>query len=111
KDGMRNSNVMAIAPTATISNICGVSQSIEPTFQNLYVKSNLSGAIQTSSDLAVERGAYSTFKGSLWDQGILPIDSLEIVAKSRPERMFEVDRTQRLDWDSLRAKVQKRRYA
>jgi len=64
-------------------------------------------AIQTSSDLAVERGAYSTFKGSLWDQGILPIDSLEIVAKSRPERMFEVDRTQRLDWDTLRAKVQK----
>ena len=43
KDGMRNSNVMAIAPTATISNICGVAQSIEPTFQNLYVKSNLSG--------------------------------------------------------------------
>ncbi|ATU44598.1 ribonucleotide-diphosphate reductase subunit alpha [Acinetobacter junii] len=64
-------------------------------------------AIQTSSDLALERGAYSTFKGSLWDQGILPIDSLELVAESRPERMFEVDRTQRLDWDSLRAKVQK----
>jgi ribonucleoside-diphosphate reductase alpha chain len=41
--GMRNSNVMAIAPTATISNICGISQSIEPTYQNLYVKSNLSG--------------------------------------------------------------------
>lgn len=41
--GMRNSNVMAIAPTATISNICGVSQSIEPQFQNLFVKSNLSG--------------------------------------------------------------------
>lgn len=41
--GMRNSNVMAIAPTATISNICGVSQSIEPTYQNLFVKSNLSG--------------------------------------------------------------------
>ncbi len=41
--GMRNSNVMAIAPTATISNICGVAQSIEPTYQNLYVKSNLSG--------------------------------------------------------------------
>lgn len=64
-------------------------------------------AIETSSNLALERGAYSTFKGSLWDQGILPIDSLEIVAKSRPERMFEVDRTQRLDWDTLRAKVQK----
>ena len=42
KDGMRNSNVMAIAPTATISNITGVTQSIEPTYQNLYVKSNLS---------------------------------------------------------------------
>lgn len=42
-DGMRNSNVMAIAPTATISNITGVTQSIEPTYQNLYVKSNLSG--------------------------------------------------------------------
>jgi ribonucleoside-diphosphate reductase alpha chain len=43
QQGMRNSNVMAIAPTATISNICGVAQSIEPTYQNLFVKSNLSG--------------------------------------------------------------------
>ncbi|MBX8495521.1 ribonucleoside-diphosphate reductase subunit alpha [Pseudomonas cichorii] len=41
--GIRNSNIMAIAPTATIANITGVSQSIEPTYQNLYVKSNLSG--------------------------------------------------------------------
>ena len=41
--GMRNSNTMAIAPTATISNICGVTQSIEPTYQNLFVKSNMSG--------------------------------------------------------------------
>jgi len=41
--GIRNSNVLAIAPTATISNICGVSQSIEPTYQHLFVKSNLSG--------------------------------------------------------------------
>lgn len=41
--GIRNSNILAIAPTATISNICGVSQSIEPTYQNLFVKSNLSG--------------------------------------------------------------------
>jgi ribonucleoside-diphosphate reductase alpha chain len=43
KVGMRNSNCLAIAPTATISNICGVSQSIEPTYQNLFAKSNLSG--------------------------------------------------------------------
>ena len=42
-DGMRNSNVMAIAPTATIANIVGVTPSIEPFFQNLYTKSNLSG--------------------------------------------------------------------
>lgn len=41
--GMRNSNTMAIAPTATISNICGVAQSIEPAYQNLFVKSNMSG--------------------------------------------------------------------
>ena len=41
--GMRNSNCVAIAPTATISNIIGVDASIEPTFQNLFVKSNLSG--------------------------------------------------------------------
>jgi len=41
--GLRNSNVLAIAPTATISNIIGVSQSLEPTYKNLYVKSNLSG--------------------------------------------------------------------
>jgi ribonucleoside-diphosphate reductase alpha chain len=64
-------------------------------------------AIHTSTELAVERGAYSTFKGSLWDQGILPLDSLEILAKSRPERMLDVDRSTTLDWDSLRAKVQK----
>ena len=64
-------------------------------------------AIHTSSELAVERGAYSTFKGSLWDQGILPIDSLDLVAQTRPAGMFEVDRSTTLDWDTLRAKVQK----
>lgn len=64
-------------------------------------------AIQSSSELAVERGTYSTFKGSLWDQGILPIDSIEMLAKSRPEGMFELDRSHTLDWAELRAKVQK----
>lgn len=43
RNGMRNSNVLAIAPTATISNICGVGQSIEPLYRNLYVKANMSG--------------------------------------------------------------------
>ncbi|GAB3299373.1 ribonucleoside-diphosphate reductase subunit alpha [Parasphingorhabdus pacifica] len=47
RNGMRNSNVMAIAPTATISNICGVAQSIEPLYRNLYVKSNMSGDFTT----------------------------------------------------------------
>ena len=63
KGGMRNSNVMAIAPTATIANITGVSQSIEPTYQNLYVKSNLSGEFTVVNPYLVrdlkERG--------LWD--------------------------------------------
>jgi len=62
--GMRNSNTMAIAPTATISNICGVTQSIEPTYQNLFVKSNMSGDFTVVNASLVhdlkERG--------LWDQ-------------------------------------------
>ena len=55
KQGMRNSNVMAIAPTATISNITGVTQSIEPTYQNLYVKSNLSGEFTIINPHLVEK--------------------------------------------------------
>ena len=54
KHGMRNSNCMAIAPTATISNIAGVSQSIEPTYKNLYVKSNLSGEFTIINPYLVE---------------------------------------------------------
>ncbi len=50
QNGMRNSNCVAIAPTATISNIIGVSQSIEPTYQNLFVKSNLSGEFTVIND-------------------------------------------------------------
>jgi ribonucleoside-diphosphate reductase alpha chain len=51
--GMRNSNCIAIAPTATISNIIGVSACIEPTFQNLYVKSNLSGEFTVVNEYLV----------------------------------------------------------
>jgi len=53
--GIRNSNCLAIAPTATISNICGVSQSIEPTYQNLYVKSNLSGEFTVSNPYLIKQ--------------------------------------------------------
>lgn len=63
KVGMRNSNVMAIAPTATISNICGVSQSIEPTYQNIFVKSNLSGEFTVVNPYLVA----DLKKINLWD--------------------------------------------
>ncbi|MEE9398436.1 MAG: ribonucleoside-diphosphate reductase subunit alpha [Methylococcales bacterium] len=62
--GMRNSNTMAIAPTATISNICGVSQSIEPTYQNLFVKSNLSGEFTVINPYLVAE----LKKLKLWDE-------------------------------------------
>ena len=62
--GMRNSNTMAIAPTATISNICGVTQSIEPTYQNLYVKSNLSGEFTVSNPYLVA----DLKKHGIWDE-------------------------------------------
>ncbi|MCB2026921.1 MAG: ribonucleoside-diphosphate reductase subunit alpha, partial [Ottowia sp.] len=65
--GMRNSNTMAIAPTATISNIVGVSQSIEPSFSNLYVKSNLSGEFTIVNEWLI-----SDLKGrGLWDRQML----------------------------------------
>jgi ribonucleoside-diphosphate reductase alpha chain len=63
-NGMRNSNVMAIAPTATIANITGVSQSIEPTYQNLYVKSNLSGEFTVVNPYMV----HDLKRLGLWDQ-------------------------------------------
>ena len=62
-------------------------------------------AITASSDLAVERGTYQSFDGSLWSKGVLPIDSVDILTEHRGEQYIEVDRTQRLDWNSLRSKV------
>ncbi|OVZ56573.1 ribonucleoside-diphosphate reductase subunit alpha [Pigmentiphaga sp. NML080357] len=62
--GMRNSNCIAIAPTATISNIIGVSACIEPTYQNLYVKSNLSGEFTIVNDYLVR----DLKKLGLWDE-------------------------------------------
>ncbi len=96
--GMRNSNCMAIAPTATISNICGVSQSIEPTYQNLFVKSNLSGEFTVvnpylAHDLK-ERGLWDDvmvndlkyFDGSVQSIDRIPDDLKQLYATA-----FEVD--------------------
>jgi ribonucleoside-diphosphate reductase alpha chain len=63
RHGMRNSNCVAIAPTATISNIIGVSASIEPNYQNLYVKSNLSGEFTVVNEHMVR----DLKKLGLWD--------------------------------------------
>ncbi|MFW5450146.1 MAG: ribonucleoside-diphosphate reductase subunit alpha [Methylophagaceae bacterium] len=64
RQGMRNSNTMAIAPTATIANICGISQSVEPTYQNLFVKSNLSGEFTVINPYMVS----DLKERDLWDE-------------------------------------------
>ncbi|VVE04565.1 ribonucleoside-diphosphate reductase subunit alpha [Pandoraea fibrosis] len=96
--GMRNSNCVAIAPTATISNIIGVSACIEPTFQNLYVKSNLSGEFTVVNEYLVRdlkaRGLWDEvmvadlkyFDGSLARIDRVPADLREIYATA-----FEVE--------------------
>jgi ribonucleoside-diphosphate reductase alpha chain len=63
-------------------------------------------AYMASSDLAKERGKYSSYKGSLWDRGILPYDSIDLLAKERGGYV-EVDRSISLDWDALRKKISK----
>jgi ribonucleoside-diphosphate reductase alpha chain len=62
-------------------------------------------AYLASTNLAEERGPYSSFKGSLWDQGILPPDTLNLLAEAR-QQPVEVDRSSTLDWDALRARIQ-----
>lgn len=62
-------------------------------------------AIKASTDLAEERGTYESYKGSLWDQGILPIDSLKLLQEVRGEKYLEVDMTQTQDWESLRQRI------
>lgn len=96
--GMRNSNLMAIAPTATISNICGVSQSIEPTYQNLYVKSNLSGEFTVINPYLVDE-----LKAlDIWDEvmindlkyfngSVQTIDRIPKSLKKRFSTAFEID--------------------
>jgi len=62
-------------------------------------------ALSASNELAVERGAYASFDGSLWSQGVLPIDSLEYLAQSRGG--LEIDRSQRFDWEPLRERIRR----
>jgi ribonucleoside-diphosphate reductase alpha chain len=96
--GIRNSNLMAIAPTATISNICGVSQSIEPTYQNLYVKSNLSGEFTVINPYLVA----DLKKLDLWDEvmvndlkyyngSVQPISRIPDNLKARYASAFEIE--------------------
>ncbi|WP_423202361.1 ribonucleoside-diphosphate reductase subunit alpha [Legionella beliardensis] len=109
--GMRNSNVMAIAPTATISNICGVSQSIEPTYQNLYVKSNLSGEFTVINPYLVAE----LKELNLWDEvmvndlkyfngSVQPINRIPAELKERYATAFEVDPTWLIEAASRRQK-------
>jgi ribonucleoside-diphosphate reductase alpha chain len=63
-------------------------------------------AYEASSELAAERGRYESYEGSLWSQGILPLDSIEILARERGGYL-EMDRSMTLDWDALRKKIAK----
>ncbi|WP_228276405.1 ribonucleoside-diphosphate reductase subunit alpha [Dechloromonas sp. H13] len=96
--GMRNSNCVAIAPTATISNIVGVSASIEPAYQNLYVKSNLSGEFTVVNE-ALVRDLRAL---DLWDEvmvadlkyfdgSLARIDRVPDELKARYATAFEID--------------------
>ena len=96
--GMRNSNCMAIAPTATISNIAGVSQSIEPCYQNLFVKSNLSGEFTVVNPYLVndlkEQGLWDEVMVNdlkYYDGSVQAIDRIPQELKDLYATAFEVD--------------------
>jgi len=109
--GMRNSNCLAIAPTATISNICGVCQSIEPTYQNLFVKSNLSGEFCVINPYLV----HDLKALGLWDEvmindlkyfdgSIQAIDRIPAELKRKYATAFEIDSRWLIDAASRRQK-------
>lgn len=109
--GMRNSNCLAIAPTATISNIVGVSQSIEPTFQNLYVKSNLSGEFTVTNVYLVEdlkkRGLWDSVMVNdlkYFDGSVMPIERIPAEMKKLYATAFEIDSIWLLECASRRQK-------
>ncbi|MBK1788238.1 ribonucleoside-diphosphate reductase subunit alpha [Prauserella sp. ASG 168] len=110
-DGMRNSNVMAIAPTATISNICGVGQSIEPLFRNLFVKSNMSGDFTVVNPHLVRdlkaRGLWDEVMVSdlkYFDGSLGAIDRVPDELKALYATAFEVDSRWLVDAASRRQK-------
>ncbi|ENO84108.1 ribonucleoside-diphosphate reductase subunit alpha [Thauera linaloolentis] len=97
RHGMRNSNCVAIAPTATISNIVGVSASIEPDYQNLYVKSNLSGEFTVVNAHLVRelkaRGLWDPVMASdlkYFDGSLAPIERIPADIKERYATAFEI---------------------
>jgi ribonucleoside-diphosphate reductase alpha chain len=109
--GMRNSNVMAIAPTATIANITGVSQSIEPTYQNLYVKSNLSGEFTVVNphlvnDLKAQGLWDKVMVNDLkyYDGSVQNIDRIPADLKAKYSTAFEVEPRWLVDAASRRQK-------
>uniref|UniRef100_UPI0035942B04 ribonucleoside-diphosphate reductase subunit alpha n=1 Tax=Thiocapsa sp. TaxID=2024551 RepID=UPI0035942B04 len=109
--GMRNSNCMAIAPTATISNIVGVSQSIEPTYQNLFVKSNLSGEFTVVNPYLVvdlkERGLWDSVMVNdlkYYDGSIQQIDRIPEDLKALYATAFEIDARWLIEAGSRRQK-------
>ena len=109
--GIRNSNIMAIAPTATIANITGVSQSIEPTYQNLYVKSNLSGEFTVINPYLVrdlkERGLWDSVMINdlkYYDGSVQQIERIPQELKDLYATAFEVDTKWIVDAASRRQK-------
>ena len=111
QQGMRNSNVMAIAPTATIANITGVSQSIEPTYQNLYVKSNLSGEFTVvNPHLVRDLKQHGLWDGVMvndlkyYDGSVQAIDRIPADLKAKYSTAFEVEPRWLVDAASRRQK-------
>jgi ribonucleoside-diphosphate reductase alpha chain len=111
KTGMRNSNTMAIAPTATISNICGVAQSIEPAYQNLFVKSNMSGDFTVVNAALVHelkaRGLWDEVMVSdlkYFDGSIGRIDRIPDDLKALFATAFEIDSAWLIEAASRRQK-------
>ncbi|GAA2836773.1 ribonucleoside-diphosphate reductase alpha chain [Aminobacter aminovorans] len=111
KTGMRNSNTMAIAPTATISNICGVAQSIEPAYQNLFVKSNMSGDFTVVNAALVHelkaRGLWDEVMVSdlkYFDGSIGQIDRIPDDLKALFATAFEIDSAWLIEAASRRQK-------